>query len=68
MSYWNSPDGIQGTALENVGAETKKCECGCDTYFDADLVTCHHETSETIAYECLDAYNEMLEKERIENE
>jgi len=53
---------------ETGTVETKKCECGCDTCFDADLVTCHHETSETIAYECLDAYNAMLEKERIENE
>lgn len=67
MRYWNSPDGIQGTAREFTAVETIKCQCGCDTYFPADLVTCHHETSENIAYECLDSYNAMIEKERIEN-
>ena len=67
MSYWTSPDGIQGTALENVGAETKKCGCGCRESFVEDQ-TFRHEDGEIIAIAHEDAYNEMLEKERTENE
>ena len=67
MSYWNSPDGIQGTSLEGVATETKKCECGCDVYFDADQTIVHRVTSAIISFDCLDSYDELLEKERIEN-
>lgn len=64
MSYWNSPDGIQGTSLEGVATETKKCECGCDVYFDADQTIVHKITSAVISFDCLDSYDELLEKER----
>ena len=52
---------------ETGTVETKKCECGCDVYFDADQTIVHKVTSEVISFDCLDYYNELIEKERIEN-
>lgn len=63
MSFWNSADGIEGTALEVGTQEQIKCECGCDCYFPNDIISKHPITGEMISYDCLEAYNESIDKD-----
>lgn len=68
MGYWNSPDGIVETALEFSRPETGICECGCRERFLLDDTFRHATTGERIAIQHEEHYDELIEKERIENE
>lgn len=50
-----------------VTIDFTKCDCGCKERFNSEDMTRILLTGEMIAHEHLDYYNELIEKERIEN-